>query len=599
MIRPTFLGFETAKKGISTAQKGLDITGHNLTNWDSVGYTRQRITQVSVAPDSFRNRYSSSKVGGAGQGVDITGVAQIRDVYLDKRFRDESADVGYYDQSTTILRDIQSALNEYNPTTDTGLRASIMAMSDALQSFSTHAYSETHANIVLSSFKNLTQTLQQISSKLESARNQQIYDLEVSVQEVNIKLQKIAELNKAILDDASSIQYNPYFGPNELYDERNQLLDELSKYADIHYTSNVDGTINVEVNGQMAVTGTKYDKMEMTQSTETGVVGLRGTTTNTPVELPAGSPTASTDYINGRGPNLRNPGESTERGFLYYKDQLNDFAQTLANVANSIIPETDANGSIIYEYELGPDGKPLADPTDPTGFKRILQLDEDGNPIPQLGSDGKPVYKLDADGNKIPVIDQVTGQPAVDADNNPIYEVEYKYKYQTKQLLGAIPGDDGKYHVQSDIPITADNISVTDQWSNNSGYVIFQRNPDEHDTADNVGNYALALADAIANGTHRFEPNGAEFDGTFLDYVKNYVTTLGEDVSFTESRLTATTTIQQELEDGRDSVSGVVVDEEVANMMLYNKSLSAASRLMTAMDEALDTIINKTGLVGR
>ncbi len=588
MIRPTFLGFETAKKGINTAQKGLDITGHNLTNWDSVGYTRQRITQVSVAPDSFRNRYSSSKVGGAGQGVDITGVAQIRDVYLDKRFRDESADVGYYDQSTTILRDIQSALNEYNPTTDTGLRASIMAMSDALQSFSTHAYSETHANIVLSSFKNLTQTLQQISSKLESARNQQIYDLEVSVQEVNIKLQKIAELNKAILDDASSIQYNPYFGPNELYDERNQLLDELSKYADIHYTSNVDGTINVEVNGQMAVTGTKYDKMEMTQSKETGVVGLRWISTNKPVELTAGSLKASTDYINGRGPNLRNPGESTERGFLYYKDQLNDFAQTLANVANSIIPETDANGSIIYEL-------------DENGNK-ILQLDEDGNPIPQLGSDGKPVYKLDADGNKIPVIDQVTGQPAVDADNNPIYEVEYKYKYQTKQLLGAIssiPGDDGKYHVQSDIPITADNISVTDQWSNNSGYVIFQRNPDEHDTADNVGNYALALADAIANGTHRFEPNGAEFDGTFLDYVKNYVTTLGEDVSFTESRLTATTTIQQELEDGRDSVSGVVVDEEVANMMLYNKSLSAASRLMTAMDEALDTIINKTGLVGR
>ncbi len=590
MIRPTFLGFETAKKGINTAQKGLDITGHNLTNWDSVGYTRQRITQVSVAPDSFRNRYSSSKVGGAGQGVDITGVAQIRDVYLDKRFRDESADVGYYDQSTTILRDIQSALNEYNPTTDTGLRASIMAMSDALQSFSTHAYSETHANIVLSSFKNLTQTLQQISSKLESARNQQIYDLEVSVQEVNIKLQKIAELNKAILDDASSIQYNPYFGPNELYDERNQLLDELSKYADIHYTSNVDGTINVEVNGQMAVTGTKYDKMEMTQSKETGVVGLRWISTNKPVELTAGSLKASTDYINGRGPNLRNPGESTERGFLYYKDQLNDFAQTLANVANSIIPETDANGSIIYELDENGD--------------KILQLDEDGNPIPQLGSDGKPVYKLDADGNKIPVMDNTQNPPvpAVDADGNPVYEVEYKYKYQTKQLLGAIssiPGDDGKYYVQSDIPITADNISVTDQWSNNSGYVIFQRNPDEHDTADNVGNYALALADAIANGTHRFEPNGAEFDGTFLDYVKNYVTTLGEDVSFTESRLTATTTIQQELEDGRDSVSGVVVDEEVANMMLYNKSLSAASRLMTAMDEALDTIINKTGLVGR
>lgn len=245
------------------------------------------------------------------------------------------------------------------------------------------------------------------------------------------------------------------------------------------------------------------------------------------MELTSGSLKASTDYINGRGPNLRNPGESTVRGFLYYKDQLNDFAQTLANVANSVIPEDDGNG-----------------------------------------------------------------QPKLDANGNIIY----------KQLLGAmndLPNTDGSYSVVQGVPVTADNISVTDQWANNSGYVIFQRNPDANDTADNVGNYALALADAITNSSHRFEPNGAEFDGTFLDYVKNYVTTLGEDTNFAEGRLTATSNIQRNLEDNRDSVSGVVVDEEVSNMMLYNKSLSAASRLMTAMDEALDTIINKTGMVGR
>ena len=52
------------------------------------------------------------------------------------------------------------------------------------------------------------------------------------------------------------------------------------------------------------------------------------------------------------------------------------------------------------------------------------------------------------------------------------------------------------------------------------------------------------------------------------------------------------------LQDRRDEVSGVVVDEEVANVMLYNKSLSAASRLMTALDEALDVLINRTGRVG-
>jgi len=527
LIRSTFLGFETAKKGLTTAQKGLDVTGHNLVNWDSEGYTRQRITQVAVAPDSYRNRYSSSRVGPAGQGVDITGVGQIRDVYLDKRFREETSEVGYYEQASNILNDIQSALNEYNPTTDTGLRSTLMAMSDALQSFSTHAYSETHANIVLSSFKNLTQTLQQISSKLDNARSQQIYDLDVSVQEVNSKLQKISELNRSIMEDAADINSNPYFGPNELYDERNLLLDELSQYADISYTSNADGTINVELNGHMAVTGTKYDKIDMSENPDTGVVSLKWISTTENLEMASGSLKASTDYINGRGPNLKNPGESTSRGFLYYKDQLNEFAKVTADVANHVIPE------------------------------------EDGN-----------------------------GQPKLDEDGNIIY----------KKLLGAMsstPDENGKYAVTQEEFVTADNISITDEWANNSGYIIFQRNPDANDTADSVANYALALADAISNSSHNFSPNGADFDGTLLDYVKNYVTTLGEDVSFSENRLTATTTIKNNLEDNRDSVSGVVVDEEVANMMLYNKSLSAASRLMTAMDEALDTIINKTGMVGR
>ena len=65
MLRPTFMGFETAKRGLTAAQKGLDVAGQNLTNWDSAGYTRQRITQVAIAPDSYRSRYSVSRVGPA------------------------------------------------------------------------------------------------------------------------------------------------------------------------------------------------------------------------------------------------------------------------------------------------------------------------------------------------------------------------------------------------------------------------------------------------------------------------------------------------------------------------------------------------------
>lgn len=543
MIRPTFAGFEIGKKGLTAAQLGLDITGHNLVNWDSEGYTRQRITQVAEAQNSYRNRYLASQTGTSGRGVMVTGIGQIRDVYLDKRFREETSDVGYYDQSALILDDIQSALNEYNPQVDVGLRTSLMAISDALQSFSINAYSETHANIVLSSFKNFAQTMQQISSKLEKAREQQVYDLEVSVQEVNTKLQKIAEVNRAILEYSAQITNNPYFGPNELYDERNLLLDELSQYADITYTSNADGTINVMIGDHTVVNSTKYDTIDLNENPKTGVVGLRWISTNTSVDLTAGSLKASVDYINGRGPNLRNEGESSVRGFLYYKDQMNELAKVMVNVINHIVPDTEldpATGTYVPKYEK----------------------DAAGNDI------------VDANGNKIPVY---------------------------KKLMGAMEGPDenGDYFVNPDGDVTADNLSVTDEWAINSGYIIYMRNPDVNDTADSVANYALALADAIANETFAFSPNGEDFNGTFLDYIKNYVTTLAEDASYAETRLTATSVIQQNLEDSRDSVSGVVVDEEVANMMLYNKSLSAASRLMTAMDEALETLINKTGVVGR
>lgn len=115
-----------------------------------------------------------------------------------------------------MLADIQASINEFNPDTDVGLRSCLLSLNEALQDFASNAYSETHANIVMTEFKNLTQTLQQISSKLQDSREQQIYDLEISVGDVNKKLQQIAGLNQAIMEDMAATQGNSYFGPNEL-----------------------------------------------------------------------------------------------------------------------------------------------------------------------------------------------------------------------------------------------------------------------------------------------------------------------------------------------------------------------------------------------
>ena len=514
MIRPTFLGFDTAKKGLTTAQKGIDIAGQNLVNWDSEGYTRQRIEQVALSQDNYSSRFSSNRVAVAGQGVDIVGISQQRDSFLDKRYREQYGDVGYFDKVDDILKDIQSSLDILDAQGDSGLRGRMMALLDSLDVFSGQPDSPTNANIVATNVKKIADTLKLLDGKLAKVQEQHTYDMSVEVDEYNQMLAKVAEINRVILEDSGVINNDARYGPNELYDERNSLIDKLSNMTDISVTHNVDGTVTLEAGGKIVVQGKKYETLDMSQNKNTGVISLRWLSTGEPVQLETGSIKASADYINGRGNNIVNPGETSERGVLYYKDQLDYIAQTFADVMNSTIP---------------------------AGYK---------GQGPESGLEE-------------------------DADGNVLY----------KTLIGTTDGS-GK--------ITAGNISISEEWSKDSNYLMTQRG--NLDTT-----YILKLKERLnSDETNTFKPDGATegFTGTFLDYFKVIGTTLGSDISYSEGRYEAASVMASNLDDQRDSVAGVNVDEETANLMLYNKSLAAASRLMTTLDDALDVLINRTGRVG-
>lgn len=118
-MRPTFLGFETATRGLMASQKAIDIVGNNIANIGVTGYTRQRVNLVSMSINTSSSRYGSNPVGLAGAGSMVSGISQIRDSYLDKRFRDEYASVGYYDTVTNILQDVETSLSEIEPSTIT------------------------------------------------------------------------------------------------------------------------------------------------------------------------------------------------------------------------------------------------------------------------------------------------------------------------------------------------------------------------------------------------------------------------------------------------------------------------------------------------
>lgn len=107
----TFGSFTMARLGIYAAQKGLSVTGNNIANINTVGYTRQTLDQISLrtnSSDRFQSRYDVQ----VGSGVLCVGVSQIRDPYLDIRYRSEMSSVGAMDAKLSGLNDLAAILDE-------------------------------------------------------------------------------------------------------------------------------------------------------------------------------------------------------------------------------------------------------------------------------------------------------------------------------------------------------------------------------------------------------------------------------------------------------------------------------------------------------
>lgn len=233
MINSTFGGFMTARQGMAASQHGLNLTGHNLTNSATEGYTRQRIDQVSL---NFNGtyRYASQYNVNVGNGVLVTGTSQLRDPFLDLRYRNEVAHVGEQGIKLEVLGDLQSILDEVkNAGDDTlgdgGIFNQLGDVLAKLQQLSNEVGNKEFDNMVKSSCQSLVTLFQSYDKRIQEVEDNLAYDLEnVDVPRVNEILKSISELNK-------TIKSNEIMGDSalELKDQRNLLIDELSNYMKI------------------------------------------------------------------------------------------------------------------------------------------------------------------------------------------------------------------------------------------------------------------------------------------------------------------------------------------------------------------------------
>lgn len=248
MTLSTFHGLEVAKKALYAQQKGLYTTGHNIANVNTEGYSRQRVNFETSIPYPPRTFYKPKIPGQFGTGVEIGTVQRVRDEFLDYQYRTENSRANYWDKRAESLSRMEELLNEPS---ENGLARTIDQFWQALQDLTDDVQNPGARSVVAQRGLALAETFNYISRSLQSIQKDLKQQIDVNVNRVNSLVRQINALNEQI------VKIEPHgMLPNDLYDERDRLIDELSEFVSIkvHYTSSgvssldiADGLASIEL----------------------------------------------------------------------------------------------------------------------------------------------------------------------------------------------------------------------------------------------------------------------------------------------------------------------------------------------------------------
>lgn len=536
MIRSTFAGFNTAQLAMMASQRGLDVTGQNLSNINTTGYTRQRLDLLSLNPvgNSIGSSAFDAKVG---QGVMMRGVSQIRDPFLDIQYRGEVPKVGTVEAKDDILASIGDIFDESD---SEAIRTRLSAIVSQLTNLATpeNAGSGSADALVRSACEVLLDSLHQNGSAIANVRTELINKMNQSVMpQLETYLEEIKNLNISIRN--SQILGNPAL---ELQDQRNQMLDELAEYMPIevtYHTKDMGGGIKVDtLEVKLKLNDANNTKITLIDDDKRGDFKFDGTTGKGKLKVIAA--------YDRTDPNAQKTEtditDKLSNGILKGNLDMLNKSEAFDH------PASDTKGIGYYEQLFN------------TFVNKFATMMNDMN--------------QDANGNKQPLFETTDGTPTFTATNIKLSDQwvngETKITLSKKQDAGSTDYENVLKMINA---LSSDEIK-------------FEIQPTDANGKPAVDNQGVAIKKPI-------------FKGTFFECYNNIQNTQALERQSTTSLLKNHQTVADQVADSRESVSGVNMDEEVMDLMRFSQSYNAASRLMTTMDELLERLITNTGVVGR
>ncbi len=247
-----FGSLNVGTSGLKVSQYGLNVVAHNLANVDTEGYVRQQVVLDTAMVNNIG--WSGTNTMQVGLGVDPRAVRQVRDFFLDAAYRSEIGRQGYYDSQSAAASEIEELFGELN---GVAFQDTLNDLWVSMQELSKEPDSRVTQATFIENSGAFLERAEKIYKELRSYQRDLNTTIENQVSRINEIGKSITELNKKIALYEADKRENA----NDLRDERNNLLDELSQMVKIDYRESESGIVNVNVEGVPFVTDASYYKM--------------------------------------------------------------------------------------------------------------------------------------------------------------------------------------------------------------------------------------------------------------------------------------------------------------------------------------------------
>ncbi len=595
-VRSTFAGLNTMYRGVSTNRLALDTTGHNMTNSSVTGYSRQSVNQAATSPDSL---YASGTQQFVGSGVDSLSITRARDVYADKQYWREFSDQEYAKTRQTNYQKLEAIFNDAD---DTGLQNAVLSFYQSWVDMSKEASNTSERVAVLEQSGILIDRVVSSGKQLQNQIISEYEDIKINVQKVNTLSDQIVQLNKTIMAAESAGG-----SANDLRDERDNLVDQLSGFMSISVSENPENSMYTIVsNGASIVNG--ITKLNLT----VGPVYDDGRQPGIPNE-----DYGLTDYnieIGDTGV-IFDPLTGILKAEVDAIQEDKDYIDKLADMAAFLL--TDFNAQ--HKAGSGIDASDL-EVADGTKFPTtgINFFGEDGGDYVYdaenkiwTKTDGV-AYIWDEATKSVKLYDQTVvihkpGDPETDPWTIDVTtDATEKESLKGIRIINALKVNTALNDTDGERKIAARTISSEDNLMEKYQKLSTTAEPKQtiivdkpmNGTAD--GSNAVKLSTLLNQGDDtRINGKASIGAASLQEYYNKAMTDLGVNSSQTNNKVVSQEDIVEQVRQWRTSVSGVNWDEELTNMIMFQQGYSACSRCLTTMDEMLDRLINSTGVVGR